>query len=508
MLGVCYPEPGRPSLAEDRPAVVQLSDGLFSLRGSRNSLNSVQPAGPSQDPGSSHTPVTCRERQRLSERQRASSTSTLAASVGLPSPLSPPGALDSGSAEWHASERLSQANLDAITFPGTLSNTTLVTDGQNRRSFSNSRGLEDTAGDMCRERASSLDMIAGCSAENSKQVSPVMPTHLPHIQLASSPNRKDSGTTPSSPPPSYHPSIPRHLSSLRISESSLFSDQPQPVESTPGRPLADFDEVFLQNPDPPSPHIKETSLLEDFPPPPPPLELEEEAGHQTVGSPSMEFLNNSLPSPPLSPSSSSIPLSEPILLPTLTPQPSTFTTSTQPLDSLSLEYQHLPRREKTWDELRVEALARQLVLQDSSLAPLLDTWGGKSTVEFMEETFPNSRLVGNSLWQGSGRLEDRIQDGVCDPAQSSAPGKESDLDEHEKDLNTKKLELCEALRGSVAALRQEKEALSEEQRGHQELGAGVETLLQGHLRPNERDKYSMFIGTRLTLTLNRMHLTL
>ncbi|XP_033989036.1 protein Shroom3 isoform X3 [Trematomus bernacchii] len=465
MLGVCYPEPGRPSLAEDRPAVVQLSDGLFSLRGSRTSLNSVQPAGPSQDPGSSHTPVTCRERQRLSERQRASSTSTLAASVGLPSPLSPPGALDSGSAEWHASERLSQANLDAITFPGTLSNTTLVTEGQTRHSFSDSRGLEDTAGDMCRERASSLDMIAGCSAENSKQVSPVMPTHLPHIQLASPPNRKDSRTTPSSPPPSYHPSIPQHLSSLRISESSLFSssDQPQPVESTPGRPLDDFDEVFLQNPDPPSPHIKETSLLEDFPPPPP-LKLEEEAGHQTVGS--------------------------------LTPQPSTFTTSTQPLDSLSLEYQHLPRREKTWDELRVEALARQLVLQDSSLAPLLDTWGGKSTVELMEETFPNSRLVGNSLWQGSGRLEDRIQDGVCDPAQSSAaaPGKETDLDEHEKDLNTKKLELCEALRGSLAALRQEKEALSEEQRGHQELGAGVETLLQGHLRPNERDKYSMFIG--------------
>ncbi|KAK5901425.1 hypothetical protein CgunFtcFv8_026299 [Champsocephalus gunnari] len=86
MSGVCYPEPGRPSLAEDRPAVVP----LFSLRRSRNSLNSVQPAGPSQDPGSSHTPVTCRERQRLSERQRASSTSTLAASVGLPSPLSPP----------------------------------------------------------------------------------------------------------------------------------------------------------------------------------------------------------------------------------------------------------------------------------------------------------------------------------------------------------------------------------------------------------------------------------
>lgn len=31
------------------------------------------------------------------------------------------------------------------------------------------------------------------------------------------------------------------------------------------------------------------------------------------------------------------------------------------------------------------------VLREPSLAPLLDTWGGKSTVELMEEMFPNSR---------------------------------------------------------------------------------------------------------------------
>lgn len=93
-------------------------------------------------------------------------------------------------------------------------------------------------------------------------------------------------------------------------------------------------------------------------------------------------------------------------------------------------------------------------------------------------------------------MDDRVQDGVCDPAQSTATdqGKETDLDEDEKDLNTRKVELCEALRRSVAALRQEKEALSEEQRCHQALGASVETLVQEHLKPNERDKYSMFIG--------------
>lgn len=146
----------------------------------------------------------------------------------------------------------------------------------------------------------------------------------------------------------------------------------------------------------------------------------------------------------------------------------------------------------------MEVLARQLMSQDSSLAPLLDTWGGKSTVDLMEEIFPNSKLVDKSPWQrrGSSRLDDRIQDGVCDPAQSMTTDqqKETDLDEEEKDLNTRKVELCEALRGSVAALRQEKEALCEEQKCHQALGASIETLVQERLKTNERDKYSMFIG--------------
>lgn len=57
------------------------------------------------------------------------------------------------------------------------------------------------------------------------------------------------------------------------------------------------------------------------------------------------------------------------------------------------------------------------------------------------------------------------------------------------------VELCEVLRGSVAALRQEKEELCEEQRRHQALGVSIETLVHERLKANERDKYSMFIGT-------------
>ena len=51
---------------------------------------------------------------RRSRGQRGSAASTLAASVGLQGPPTP----GPDGAEWRASERLSQANLDAIVFPG------------------------------------------------------------------------------------------------------------------------------------------------------------------------------------------------------------------------------------------------------------------------------------------------------------------------------------------------------------------------------------------------------
>lgn len=56
------------------------------------------------------------------------------------------------------------------------------------------------------------------------------------------------------------------------------------------------------------------------------------------------------------------------------------------------------------------------------------------------------------------------------------------------------VELCEALRSSVAALQREKQALCEEQRRHQALGASIEALIQEQLKTNEKEKYSIFIG--------------
>ncbi|XP_068190196.1 protein Shroom3 isoform X2 [Antennarius striatus] len=495
MLGVFVSEPGSRSPTGDRPADIQASEGLVHLQHSQKGLNAIQPAGPSQDLGSSHTPVTRRERQRNNERQRSNSTSTLAASVGLPCPFSPTVAQDGDAAEWHASERLSQANLDAITFPGTSDtgtdgtaaagySETPLRDIQMRNSLSDEDKLEDTART---QSAFSFDTGERLLAENADGASPIAPSSLPHFRPVS----------PSSPPPSSHPSMQQHLSSLRISESSLFSpiNQRQPLVT--GFSQEDADEVFLQNPAPPSPPppIHDTSMIDDFPLPPPPLNFELEAEEHTMGR------TTPLPSPPASPSTVDFPSTASSCLPSLKPPPSIIIstdTSTTTLDNQSLEYQPVPRREKTSEELRVEALARQLVLTDSSLAPLLDTWGNKSTVERMEDIFTNRKPAGKSPWQqrASIRLDDRVEDEFNESTQSSVTmqNKDNDLREDEKDLNTKQVELCEALRCNVAALQQEKEALCEEQKQHQALGASIDKLVQERLKPNERDKYSMFIG--------------
>ncbi|XP_028273335.1 protein Shroom3 isoform X2 [Parambassis ranga] len=501
MFGVFISEPGHCALAADRPSDIHIPGEPVPTQPSQNTFQSAAPS-PSQ--GSSHTPVTRRDRQRNSDRQRAQSTSTLAASVGLPCPFSPP--QDRGTAEWQASERLSQANLDAIVFPGipqsggcASDNEGTQRDRQTRHSLGDASILEKNAKDeVHRGRAFSLETRGGHSAEHTK------PPSLTHFQLAASPNRKGSrSTTPPPLPP--HPSIHQHLSSLRISESSLFSptEQRPPLETSMGASQEDYDEVFLQSPAPPPPPplspppVKD--IMEDFPPPPPPpLELEQEAEQEAVLSPSSDFFKNSnfptrksslqtsteITSSPVSP-----PPAPPPIRTVLNKSSSVFSIAIE--DNLSLEYQPLPKREKTSEELRVEALAQQLVSQDPSLAPLLDTWEGKCTIQLMGEIFPcSNKLTDKSQWQcsGSARLDERVQDG--NPDQS----KETDLDEEEKDPTAKKVELCEALRSSVDALQQEKKALSEEQRRHQALGASIEILVQECLKTNEKDKYSMFIG--------------
>ncbi|XP_054612599.1 protein Shroom3 isoform X2 [Dunckerocampus dactyliophorus] len=444
---------------EDRLPDDKLLGGLSSPPSSHNG-----PAG-SFSATFSHTPVSLRDkRQRNIERQRAHSASSLAASVGLPCPLT---SRDKGGPEWPANEGLSQANQDA-TFPGTPQSSvpegdgdrkvaavsldghldTLVMDKPMRHSLS-----EDMTKDTQRERTFSLDRKGELSKEN--EVSAVTSSPQLHFQLEF--------------PPSSHQSIHQHLSSGRTPDVDGSTDQ-QPTSLTCHE---DQDEVFLQNPAPPSspPSIKETDITEDFPPPPHPiLELNKNTSLQNAGSLPPSFKQQSS---------------------TLT---STASSSFSSLDvdnfeeNLNLEYEPLLKREKTAEELRVETLWRKLVLQDHSLSSIFQGREGKSTVELVEGIFRNSRLGAKVPWHGS-NINDRMEDGF-----STEMDPRMEVDEDGKDINSKKVELCEALRCSVVALRQEKEALCEEQRRHQALGASIDSLVHNLCKVNERDKYSMFIG--------------
>lgn len=253
-------------------------------------------------------PVPRRERARRSgERQRSSATSTLAASVGLQCPLTPSGIGGGASGDWRASERLSQVNLDAIVFPG-------VSDG---------------------------------GPSGPPEAEPQS------LSVANGPDR--SRTPPS--PPTTQPE-PR---CLRISEPGLTGSGDQRLLDADVS-QADSDEVFLHD-------------LEDFPPPPP--DVDPGAGSQTGGRSvccrpllqnpfaALFFLMQTFllvsSSPPSSPPSSS-PLHSPPgpgLPPDLERQPPGVASKAPPAPAL--EYQPLPRREKTYEDLRVEALAKQLV---------------------------------------------------------------------------------------------------------------------------------------------------
>ncbi|XP_038826896.1 protein Shroom3-like [Salvelinus namaycush] len=473
-----------------------------------------------QGPSQSNTPVMRRERQRNPDRQRALSTSGLAASVGLPCPFSSPGTSPSTSLDWQVSERLGQGNLDAIAFP-------CLSQVEAPRAVSPETRQSPTAHQNQNQNLQTRTRLASSDTSTSEETLKDFPIESP----ATVPKTILPKTPPTPPPPKTSPR-PHPLLSLRISESNLQETPPlhiaPPTQVVPPIvSLQDYDEVFLQELAPPSPPppplpIRETDITEDFPPPPPLLLLpscsppdREEHHPELQHFNSCEFVEAVCPE--RRPSISS-PSPSPQTVPPSIPQPETPTHQT-PIDpsssnpdpqqgpsgkeSLGLEYHLLARRERSAGELRVEALVRQLVSRgDKTLSPILDTWpgGGRtSTMDLMEEIFPAGG--GRLPWQrrrSSTWLEDRSQDGVCSTGpsllQKTEEGRGIHLDEEEADLNLEKVELVQALTLSVASLREEREVLGEEQRRFRALGGHMESLVQERCKPNEKEKYRMFIG--------------
>uniref|UniRef100_A0A8C3TFV3 Shroom family member 3 n=1 Tax=Chelydra serpentina TaxID=8475 RepID=A0A8C3TFV3_CHESE len=301
--------------------------------------------------------------------------------------------------------------------------------------------------------------------------------------------------------------------SLRISESGLQLTPP------PGLPEEGDDEVFIKDsqpgaagtafkplpPPPPPPPLPEwspsafTSEAEVFPPPPP-------AAFEAGERPNSEKQNAvQLRGNLKEPNAQRKDLENGGL------SPGTQGTAIQV-------------KKKTPEDIKSEALAKEIVHRDKSLADILDPDSKmKTTMDLMEGIFPNgtSLLKENNMKRKmmqkkasrtvpeNDRREEKeaaITLVTCTAYYTmSAPKaellnkikdlpKDVDKEEEQLDLNEKKAELIASLSHKLEILKEAKESLLADIKLNNALGEEVEVLISELCKPNEFDKYKMFIG--------------
>lgn len=180
--------------------------------------------------------------------------------------------------------------------------------------------------------------------------------------------------------------------------------------------------------------------------------------------------------------------------------------------------------QKTSEDIRTEALAKEIVHQDKSLADILDPDSRmKTTMDLMEGLFPGDAGVlresgtkrraletaGRQTGCEAKRGDDRKAVGVlvsC-PAYYSVSAAKAELlnkikdmpeaepeEEEQEDVNEKKAELIGSLTHKLEILQEAKGSLLMDIKLNNALGEEVEALISELCKPNEFDKYKMFIG--------------
>ncbi|KAM5272282.1 protein Shroom3 [Ctenodactylus gundi] len=179
--------------------------------------------------------------------------------------------------------------------------------------------------------------------------------------------------------------------------------------------------------------------------------------------------------------------------------------------------------QKTSEDIRTEALAKEIVHQDKSLADILDPDSRmKTTMDLMEGLFPRDvnlmkanstkrkaveRPVSCTSCEGK-RGEDKEAVGMFNcPAYYSVSAAKAELlnkikdmpaevheEEEHMDVNEKKAELIESLTHKLETLQEAKGSLLMDIKLNNALGEEVEAVISELCKPNEFDKYKMFIG--------------
>uniref|UniRef100_A0A8D2KY59 Shroom family member 3 n=1 Tax=Varanus komodoensis TaxID=61221 RepID=A0A8D2KY59_VARKO len=179
---------------------------------------------------------------------------------------------------------------------------------------------------------------------------------------------------------------------------------------------------------------------------------------------------------------------------------------------------------KTPEEMKEEALAKEIIHKDKSLASILDPDAKmKTTMDLMEGIFPRGSWILKESWKrkilqkGTGgsvpednKSEDHDKEAVatlvsCPAYCMSVPQpellnkakdspREADGDEEQVGINAKKAELIESLSRKLETLQEAKQNLLADIKLNNALGEEVEALISGLCKPNEFEKYKMFIG--------------
>ncbi|XP_018525419.1 protein Shroom2 isoform X2 [Lates calcarifer] len=181
----------------------------------------------------------------------------------------------------------------------------------------------------------------------------------------------------------------------------------------------------------------------------------------------------------------------------------------------------------TEEDQKREELARDIMGKDKSLADILDQSKMKTTMDLMEGIFPQGEQLLEEAHQRrkvpskqsvsrpaeEREKEDSMAAGVTMVTSStyystSAPKAEllikmKDMQEQEEedsedeldiDLANKKQELIDSLTKKLQVLREARESLQEDILDNNALGDEVEAQVQQVCKPNELDKFRMFVG--------------
>lgn len=187
-------------------------------------------------------------------------------------------------------------------------------------------------------------------------------------------------------------------------------------------------------------------------------------------------------------------------------------------------------KEKTAEDLKSEELAREIVGKDKSLADILDpSMKIKTTMDLMEGIFPKDEnlleeaqqrrkllpkmpsprtteekkeepsvsaavsLATNSTYYSTSAPKAELLIKMKDLQQQQEPEEDSgsDLDH---DLSLKKQELIDSIGRKLQVLREARESLLEDIQANNVLGDEVEAIVKDVCKPNEFDKFRMFIG--------------